>query len=377
MTNDSQSTVVVRPQRRHRKVVWFVYMLFLAGLLFGAYRACLWLIFDVSPVSSTNSIDPHQFYYEELWQRNIVDFDRQPDTLEVLILGGSVAEQTAAALNSELSATTDLHVRVHNAARAAHTTRDSLQKLEFLMAAGRRFDLVLVYHGINDVRMNNVREDLFRADYTHCLWYESFRRRLRNPEVGLQDLAEFGSRQLIELGQPSPELTGYGEVIKTREPFYNNLLEVSRICRQHQIPVGLMSFAAFFTDDYSLRPFEEIDYASSEDGGAPAYQLGTELWGIPEHVQRTVAAHNEMIRQLVDEGKADLFTDQAESLTQIELFTDVCHLSRKGIRKFAENVRLSLEESELAQRLQLRRSPIGVTEDSRDVNNAGISLHEE
>jgi hypothetical protein len=104
--------------------------------------------------------------------------DKADGVFEVLLLGGSVLHgdfgPIAADFESDLAARLGRPVRVFNLAHVARTTRDSL--LKYRRLANRSFDLVVVYHGINDVRMNNCPRAMFRSDYSHSGWYAAIER---------------------------------------------------------------------------------------------------------------------------------------------------------------------------------------------------------
>src|SRR5258707_744797 len=51
----------------------------------------------------------------------------------------------------------------------AGSSRDSL--IKYLQLGDDQFELVIVYDGINDVRMNCCPREQFRDDYSHCSWY--------------------------------------------------------------------------------------------------------------------------------------------------------------------------------------------------------------
>src|SRR5205807_5198572 len=128
-------------------------------------------------------------------------------TYDVLFLGGSVVspffgtigEQLQAGLRARLARP----VRVFNLAMPAHTSRDSLLKYRYL--ARHRFDLVIVYNGINDTRMNNCPPEMFRLDYTHCAWYRQLERYEESPHVGRSVLAF----SVVQLGDRVSETLGY------------------------------------------------------------------------------------------------------------------------------------------------------------------------
>jgi lysophospholipase L1-like esterase len=249
-----------------------------------------------------------------------------------------VAEQTGMQLQSRLVEVMGTPVRVHNAAFSAHTTQDSLNKFTCLTERGAEFDLILIYHGINDVRMNCVAAEDFRNDYTHCAWYASFNKRKREGGISARDSIRESLDRMIGLGPPSPDHAAFGAQIKTGPAFRDHLEQILKIADQQNTPVVLMTFATHFVDDYSRDAFlkKQLGYA-----GGPL-SLPTEIWGESDNVKRGVAVHNDVIRQLATERPQSLFIDMNAELTGIEHFTDVCHLSSLGTKRFTDIVSAEL-----------------------------------
>jgi len=277
-------------------------------------------------------MDPYRLHYSELYTRNILQSRRSPHELQVLLLGGSVAEQVGDALSAALTQKLNRPVHVHNAAISAHTTRDSLNKLQWLCEQGAEFDLIVIYHGINDVRMNCIPDAAFRDDYTHCQWYRAFDRLRQHQTLSLRAVATDTLDRTIGLGPPDVEAFAYGAQIKTGPAFRKNLEQMIAMAHQHQTPVVLMTFATHWVDNYSREAMEAgtLGYAQGQ------YGLATELWGTPENVHRGVNVHNEQVIAVAQAHREDLFVDMASVLTDLPSFSDVCHLSPAGIGRFVE-----------------------------------------
>jgi hypothetical protein len=120
-------------------------------------------------------VHPRHFvrmYYPEL---AALEHPPVPGSPRVLLLGGSALHPdwgpAAARLGEALSRLAGRPVELVNAAVPSHGTLDSLHKYQ-LAGAGPRFDLVLVYHGINELRANNVPARVWRDDYSHYAWYD-------------------------------------------------------------------------------------------------------------------------------------------------------------------------------------------------------------
>ena len=94
---------------------------------------------------------------------------------DILLLGGSTLHQNwgevEQSLHEQLAYGGHRNVRIFNLAQTSHTSRDSL--LKYIAVGEARFELIIVYDGINDARVNNVPPELFREDYGHYSWYEA------------------------------------------------------------------------------------------------------------------------------------------------------------------------------------------------------------
>ena len=161
-------------------------LVILTGLLELAARV-YWAAVKGTHGTSADAI--WRTFYPETAESGIdhVSPHREPDEFKVLLLGGSVLYPKygtiAAHLRSQLEAKLGRNVRVVNFSYPGRTTLDSRFKYEHF--ADKRFDLVVVYHGINDVFLNNCPPGTFQSDYSHA--YRRFggpRDLKRHPEVG-------------------------------------------------------------------------------------------------------------------------------------------------------------------------------------------------
>lgn len=340
-----------RPPELPNRRRWLFRILYLGYLLVIVelgFRGYLWWQYGVRPADLSNRVDAIQLYYPELTTRKITESRINDEELQVLLLGGSVAEQVGQSLQQAVSAALKTSVIVHNAAVSAHTTQDSLNKLEYLLVNGAEFNAILIYHGINDVRMNCVSAEDFRDDYTHCHWYASFNRKQRQGSISLRQGISESLDYLIGLGEPEAEYVSFGSEIKTGPAVQAHLEKMLQLASQKQIPVALLSFATHFVDGYTKAAFQagRLGYA---DG---AYGLATEVWGDAENVRRGVQVHNDIIRQIVANHSDLPFIDVQRELIDIRFFTDVCHLSPQGIEEF---VKIVVGEIQRKQLLQIRR----------------------
>jgi hypothetical protein len=338
--------------RNHRRLLFFIaYPVYLVVLFGLGIELFLWVRYGGTDVGGKLQ-DHWRYHYPELTETGVLDVETGPDDghFDVLLLGGSVLEWTCDEFETELRRRIAEPLRVFNLARSAHTSRDSFWKHSRL--ADKQFDLVVLYQGINDARMNCFPDSEFRDDYTHCGWYRSFERGLHpDSSKSSQRPAQPGSNRswrllgqfdkLISMGEPDPAFVEYGRSIKTAGPFRQNLEAIVRNRSESNQPVLLMTFAYYIPPDYTRERFErgELDY-TPDDAAIPV-----ELWGKPEYVAAAIDAHNEQIRQLAESYDNVIFVDQHRLLPRDgQHFVDLCHLSAMGRRKFVEGILSALSE---------------------------------
>ncbi len=330
-----------------------VYLTYVLVLMWVGVKAFWWFQFDVSPLEAPNEEAVWRYYYPELWKSGAMDSRQDPDSFQVLLLGGSVLDQAADHLEPALKQSVSENLRLYNASSSAHTSRDSYLKYQNL--ADKRFDLIVIYHGINDVRMNCCQAEYFREDYTHCNWYNQMQRRLADDPLSIQHLL---LDHMISLCEPPPDMMKFGGTIKTREAFRKNLQAIVEHAGESGTSVVLMTFAYHVPKNYTLKRFKsgKLDY------GKGHYQLPVEMWGEPEHVVAAVEAHNDVIRQLAGEHDHVIFVDMQALLPRDgEHFSDLCHLTEAGdqvlVKTLASAVSAARGGSLFAYRETLRPGP--------------------
>lgn len=281
---------------------------------------------------------------------------REPGRINILLLGGSVLYKNwgrvGEFLERELNkACQPIHVRVVNLARTAHSSLDSLIKYRLLEDS--QFDLVFVYHGINETRNNNVPPELFRDDYSHTEFYADIAVPEAHPESDWFRLPtvlhRMYNRFLIEAGlreqlgmREHEKWVEYGCDIKTDRPFQKNLEEMAAIAKRRGETLILSTFAIHIPPDYSLEKFKagELDYSG--------HRSPIQLWGRPECVAKGVAAHNRAVRRVAEEwGLAVADLDGRLARTK-ENFDDICHLTPAGSQAFVK-ILLPVAEEALAK----------------------------
>ena len=222
-----------------------------------------------------------------------------------------------------------------------HTTRDSYFKYDALRDVP--YDLVVVYHGINELRANNAPPEMFRSDYSHYGWYvllnDAGRRTSRQWSLLRETIVwmavkvreRFG-RGIVPTGRPPDDWLQFGSDYKSAASFGDNLTEIVRMAGETDVPVLLMTFAHYLAPGYTEEAFQnrELDYL--------LHQIPTELWGEPTTVDRGVEAHNAVIQDLAERTDV-LFVDQQAAMpVGRRYYNDICHLTLEGSRLFVANM---------------------------------------
>jgi hypothetical protein len=265
--------------------------------------------------------------------------DYSPDTKNVLLLGGSVLY--GAGGDGKLEAVLGPPWRVYNVAQNAHSSLDSLTKYRYLLDHGYRFDYVVFYHGINEVRANNAPPEVFRDDYSHYLFYRlvhavfddghPIRRAALHSALAfradrlvtqLRETRAFG-RNFVHIAYPREDWLRYGGEIRSAAPFETNLLEIARLAGA----TGAKLLVAEFAYDPRLDDFAAAGAEARSREQAIEY---TKEWGLPEHVVNGIEAHNAILR--THAGRYEYLS--TESLRAAGNFIDPCHFTPQAEAEF-------------------------------------------
>ena len=293
-------------------------------------------------------------FYPELRDSGVRDADLTPDDghFDVLLLGGSAIDRfghsRTDAIGEKLGQLTGQPVRVWNLGRPAASTRDSLFKYD-KMVPDKHFDLVVVYHGINEIRMNSCPPEMFREDYTHSGWYAKLEamesKKAWLPYFTLPYTLQYtwinigqsdDVRAYLPRRQPTEQWQAYGSDVKTVKPFHDNLAELVRLTGERGQPLVLATFAWYVPENYTLEAFKDrsLDYAPDPNDDPSA----TELWGTVPNVKKGLAEHNRVIRELAEDRPGHvIFAEASEQIAdEGKYFYDVCHLSEAGMDALLE-----------------------------------------
>jgi hypothetical protein len=330
------------PRRPLRRALFLgIYAAFCSSLVFLGTRL-FWKVHAGVPFDEAAFI--RDYYFPEIRRSQVKETQpRHADSFfDVLLLGGSVLEPGWGHIEENLRARLQSELgdrfRIFNLAHSAHTSRDSLLKYQEL--AHEEFDLVIVYDGINDVRLNCCPRESFRDDYTHFAWYKSMQRQIDSGTIlnraGIIDPARVASQAFAFDSRDSALLEEGGD-IKTPRAFRRNLEEIVRAAADRGDAILLLTYAYYIPADYSQERFRNraLDYSYRADDR----HCDVETWGKPPYVAAAVDAHNEGIRNLAHKYGKIGFVDERRLMPEDgRLFVDPCHLTDAGSGQFVDNL---------------------------------------
>ncbi len=310
------------------------YLFYLTALLFVGTKLFWHFGFGVPLNRSLSPLELLVTFYPKLHESGVYRTEIAPDDeyFDVLALGGSVMDQASLSMETALRKRLGDRLRYFNMATAGHTSRDSFLKAEFLK--DKSFDLILVYNGINDLAMNNVPAELFRDDYTHCVWYAGMDKRVKAGQLSLTDLASDRLKLIARSGQDRTTHV-HSAVIKTTGPLRTNLKGIVDIAAAKHTPVVLMTFQHYIAEGYQ----EDLFHAGGFDYDEGFDRMEVEAWTAPQYVAPSLAAQNIEIENLAAESKNVILCDQVQHMPAAgKYFSDVCHMTAIGRDLFAQNI---------------------------------------
>jgi len=276
-------------------------------------------------------------FYPGVRERAAAPIAEQNGRIDILMLGGSVLHPDWSSielqLRQRLSNDYDCEIHIDNLAIPAHTSLDS--RIKFSMLQDQHYDILLLYHGINEARFNNCPEEIFEEDYTHIefysfaypLTYTLSRYSILPYVVGFLQRKLSQHRLVSRYFVENEAWLQYGTNIKTVASFRNNYDEIVQMATRQNTTVIIPSFAYYIPDSYSYAAFEEkkLDYI--------AHKTPIKVWGLPEAVEKGILAHNRVIQNYNHEqvGVSVHYLDMNHMIPKEgKYFDDICHLSEAG-----------------------------------------------
>src|SRR5712692_216807 len=158
----------ISPSKSHFFLLIYFAFVF---LLLEASSRLFWRTQGISFVHAHQNI--YHYFYPEMQDVEHAPVTRSDPVFDILLLGNSVLNPQWGSIEQQLIETLTYRlkrkVRTYNLSMPGHTVLDSYYKYKRLYS--KYFDLVIVYHGINEARANNVPPHLFRDDFSHYSWY--------------------------------------------------------------------------------------------------------------------------------------------------------------------------------------------------------------
>lgn len=298
-------------------------------------------------------------FYPELERIQSREIRRGGRDFDVLLLGASVLNKRWGTFEPAFREALELHtrhqIRIWNASAPGHSSLDSLYKYRHLDT--QRFDLVLLYQAINELRANCAPDEVFRPDYSHVEWYrrvnwvERHRGLLRwtslpytahDAWMEIEKLT--GRYRPIPFEGVDPELRKYGRKLKTVPVFRRNVDAIATLARQRGDPLLLMTYAWYLPEGGARK------HAKTREPIYTGHGVKVDAWGEPNAVGMGLAAHNAAIREVAAAHPEAFFLDEAAFLpAQREYWNDICHPTTRGMVEFADNIGHLLEERSFFQ----------------------------
>ncbi|MBN2120769.1 MAG: hypothetical protein JW734_06930 [Candidatus Omnitrophica bacterium] len=331
----------IKRKQENRTISIIIYVLFLLVVLEITCRLFFFLGKEKIPF-----FEPRKVIYLFYPELKIVD-EKKEGTFDILLLGGSVLHENWGDIENilyqELSA--KRKIKIYNLSMAAHSSLDAYYKYKFLQ--DRKFDLTILYQGINEARANNCPDVFFKDDYSHYSWYGLLNAYEQHKELSYMLFPYYLHRFLLIAAErcgilvlvpqhgTKKEWLSYGRNIKTTLSFRRNVENILKIAGKKNEKILLMTFAFYIPENYTRNSFDNksLDYGR--------HRCPIEVWGEPENVKSAILAHNKIIKDLAGQYRNNvIFVDQYNNIFRgRKYFDDICHLTHEGCKNFVENMK--------------------------------------
>lgn len=321
-------------------VKYFVVVLLIVELFFRLYHSVKLDSYGIL----TKPYSVIEKYYPGIDKATSEQIEDNNETIDILFLGGSVLHTDWGTIEHELeqqlSSTYSCHINIHNLAIPAHTSLDS--RIKYNLLAHQQYDIVLLYHGINEVRFNNCPDDVFSDDYSHIEFYNQLNS-ITSPlsKVSIlpytYNLLKMRIRQklggkMLSQHAPNEEWLEYGSDIKTANSFYSNYKFIVEMAKKNNTAVVIPTFAYYIPEEYSFSKFRNKQLAYN------LHKNSIEIWGNKDNVEKGIVTHNKAIHKLqADNSLVDnmFVIELNDSLTKNKKnFDDICHLTPDGSAEY-------------------------------------------
>ena len=257
--------------------------------------------------------------------------DYDSDDKNVLILGASVMQYIRDSNTFDNKGT----FKIYNLAQSGHTSSDSLNKLAYLTKKGFSFDYIVFYHGVNDAKLNNFPDDLFKDDYQQYSYFKFTNKifnyggmfnfilnsaLIKNLMFSYYKLFYYEVEFII-----TPEWAKFGSNIKSKQAFNNFLTQFIAIARTQNSKIIIPLFAYNIPDNYSKQLFldRKLGYSLNLNEDIPL-----DIYGTPKNVIKGINLHNELAINSSNDFVVIINTTNISK--DVSNFIDGIHLSESG-----------------------------------------------
>jgi hypothetical protein len=243
---------------------------------------------------------------------------------------------------------------VFNASGIGFSSLDNLNCYQLLKEL--EFDRVIFYGAINDARLGNCPQDVFKDGYTHYAWNNEIRSIQRHPELNITAIPfflDYGyqlahqilfSTEYIPVHYyMRPEWWNLGDDLKSILTFNHNQVKLIELAGTKDEDLLICSFASYSPENYSLDRFKSknLDYKFQDNSRE------TEIWGNPEAVITFIDTANATSKSnfINQPNNSQLVDAHRHMKGKPYLFADICHFSPQGLEQFTDLLSEALSEN--------------------------------
>lgn len=338
----------------------FSQILFIIGISLIAVEVISRLYFSMIFGSSFfKPSDSVYHFYPEL--RKVSNYSYDNDRINVLVLGGSVVYDDTVSFPLDGDTITSYFCsfpellpkdkfNVLSLSNVGHNSLDSKYKYKFVENC--KFDYILVYHGINDTRANNIESNRFDVNYRHIEFYDDIYVLLKHRNIDYyssiflfdwivhsivkKNKSYIDKENVSQLFKFDDEgnFFKHGNNILSESTFRNNYIAILELAIKKDEILILPTYSFYLDSQYTYDKFKnkELDYSQQI--------FPVELYGLPQNVKKGILKHNSIIVDLAKTYTSNtVFIDLESQIPKNKMyFDDICHLNSQGCLLFSQLV---------------------------------------
>ncbi len=275
--------------------------------------------------------------------------------IDILLLGGSVIHKSfgniEAKLRNQLQAVYKCNINIDNLAYPGHTSLDSRNKYRYI--ENHKYDLIFIYHGINEFRFNNCPKSVFKNDYSHIEFYNLINYRilkmsaysvipymLNHINVAFQKLIL--KKDLLPNNYINQNWIQYGGEVKTLKPFQENYRYIIKKALENKSRILISSFGYYASGE------DAIDSLKVLNAPHEKIRIPSSIWGKKKDIVNGIEAHNKIIKELSNQYNGDYlnYIDlESQLIKDNDHFVDMCHLTESAAYQFVELIMPEVKKS--------------------------------